>query len=61
MTDLIVILVLLAIIGFAAAYIIRAKKKGVKCIGCPAGANCAGKGGCSGQCSGCNGACGKHV
>lgn len=40
-----------AILGGAIVYLVRAKKKGVKCIGCPHGANCGGK--CSGQCTGC--------
>lgn len=33
------------IIGLATGYIIKAKKKGKKCIGCP--------GGCSSNCGGC--------
>lgn len=45
MTNLILIFVLLAVIIGAAAYIIRAKKRGQKCIGCP------------GDCSGCPGSC----
>ncbi|MBQ2841352.1 MAG: FeoB-associated Cys-rich membrane protein [Oscillospiraceae bacterium] len=44
MTDIIVVAVLLAILGAAAWYVIKAKKNGKKCIGCP--------GGCS-SCSGC--------
>ena len=40
MTDLIVILILLILIGAAVSYIIKAKKSGVKCIGCPAGGSC---------------------
>ena len=35
MTDIIVILVLLAIVGGAITKIVTEKKKGVKCIGCP--------------------------
>lgn len=42
MQDLIVLSVLLLLVGGASAYIIRAKKKGVKCIGCPAGGACPG-------------------
>ena len=42
MTDLIVILILLILIGAAVSYIIKAKKSGVKCIGCPAGGSCPG-------------------
>lgn len=37
MTNIIVILIILAIIGAAIAKIIIEKKKGVKCIGCPSG------------------------
>lgn len=35
------------IVGVAVAYIVRAKKKGVKCIGCPNGGKC---GSCGGNC-----------
>ena len=35
--------VLVAIIGGAVFYIVRAKRKGVKCIGCPAAKTCGGK------------------
>ncbi len=35
MADIIMIAVLLAIIGLAAGYVIRAKRSGKKCIGCP--------------------------
>ena len=58
MINLILILVLIAIVGGAAAYIAKEKKRGVKCIGCPDGAACAsGRGGCSGSCAGCSGSC----
>ena len=36
------------ILGGAAGYIYKAKKKGVKCIGCPQGSKC------SGNCPGCS-------
>lgn len=59
MGNIIVFLILALIIGVAVVYIVRAKKSGVKCIGCSAGGSCAcgsgtadGKGGCGG-CSGC--------
>lgn len=42
--NLIVIAVLLLILGGAIAYIIKEKKKGVRCIGCPAAGKCAAKG-----------------
>ena len=50
--DLLIIVLVTAIIAFAAGYIRRAKRRGVKCIGCPDGAKC------SGCCAGCKGACG---
>lgn len=46
MTDLIIVIILLGLIGAAVTYIVKAKKSGVKCIGCPAGSQCAHK--CSG-------------
>lgn len=62
MTNLIVFLMIAAIVGGAGRYIYRAKKRGVKCIGCPAGETC-GKGGghaCSGSCASCGGSCPYH-
>ena len=44
MADFIVAVILIAMIGGAVAYIIKAKKSGVKCIGCPAGGSCPGSG-----------------
>ena len=60
MTNMIIGLVLLLIIGGAVAYIIRAKKKGVKCIGCPDSGSCTGH--CNGACEAgsCNGSCHCH-
>lgn len=40
MDNAIVIAVLVLIVGAAAWYVIRAKKNGAKCIGCPSGCNC---------------------
>lgn len=40
LTDIIVTVVLVVILGSAIAYIIKSKKSGVKCIGCPSGCNC---------------------
>lgn len=40
MTDFIALLILVLILGLAVAYIIKAKRRGVKCIGCPVGGNC---------------------
>lgn len=40
MTDIIIIAALVIIIGAAAGYVIKAKKSGKKCIGCPHGGSC---------------------
>jgi len=48
MTDLIILAVLAAILIPAAVYIYKAKKRGDKCIGCPAAKNC---GGCDSGCA----------
>ena len=51
--DLIVLLVLVVVVGLVSWYLYRAKKKGIKCIGCPDGVKCAGRcDGCSGNCCG---------
>ena len=44
MADVFAVIVLAILIGGAVTYIVNAKKKGVKCIGCPAGGNCPGSG-----------------
>ena len=51
--DLIVLAVLAALVLGAAAYVVRAKKRGVKCIGCPSGGACSRHGGQEG--CGCKG------
>lgn len=38
--DYLLIAVLVLIIGGAVIYIVKAKKRGVKCIGCPAAGKC---------------------
>ena len=43
MADLIVIGVLLLAVGLAVTYIVKAKKSGRKCIGCPSGGACCNK------------------
>ena len=50
------IVLIFLVVGGAVTYIIKAKKSGQKCIGCPDSKNCS-SGGCSGGCSGCNGGC----
>ena len=57
--DFIAIGVILLIAGGAIFYIVKAKKSGKKCIGCPDadtfGSNRSG--GCSGNCGSCGGSC----
>lgn len=52
MENFIVIAVVLVILGCAIGYIVKAKEKGVKCVGCPYAETC-GKGTESCSCS-CN-------
>lgn len=40
MENFIVIMILLVIISLVLTYVIKAKKKGRKCIGCPDGCSC---------------------
>lgn len=49
--DYVIVGVIVLILGGVIVYLHKAKKKGVKCIGCPDGAKCAG------NCSGCSGNC----
>ncbi len=48
MKNIIIIAILLVIIGLAALYIYKAKKKGQKCIGCPHSGSCS-----ASNCAGC--------
>lgn len=43
MDNLIIILLVAAIIGIAIFYIIRSKKNGAKCVGCPYAKECSSK------------------
>ena len=52
MENIIIAVILLAIVGLAAGYVIKAKKSGRKCIGCPDSGCCGKKDGMS-ACSGC--------
>ena len=42
MADVMILIILALLIGGAVTYMIRAKRRGVKCIGCPAGGACPG-------------------
>lgn len=53
LTDIIVIAVIVLIVGAAVAYIVKAKRKGQKCIGCPYSSSCqSGKSNCGCGCDG---------
>ena len=54
MENVILIGVIGLILGLAAGYVYKAKKRGAKCIGCPDAKTC------SGNCGGCSCGCGKH-
>lgn len=57
MENIIIVAILIVIVGLAALYVYRAKKKGKKCIGCPDGCSCSAK---SGESScGCGCGCGE--
>lgn len=51
MTDLIVIGILIIIVGAAVVYIVKEKKRGTRCIGCPAAGNCPSRNGRHTRCS----------
>lgn len=51
--DYVIIAIVLLIIGGSVGYIISAKKRGQKCVGCPYSKTC------SGGCSTCSGDCGE--
>ena len=52
--EIIAIVAVVLVIGGAVAYIIKAKKSGRKCIGCPDSASChKNKGKCDGNCCHC--------
>ncbi|MBR2651057.1 MAG: FeoB-associated Cys-rich membrane protein [Clostridia bacterium] len=51
-SDIIAIVIILLIVGGAVAYIVKAKRSGRRCIGCPDSKTCSGNCGC------CGGSCG---
>ncbi len=61
MESFIVGLIIVAIVGAAVAYIVKEKKKGTRCIGCPMAGTCASGKKCSGSgdcgCSSYNDGC----
>lgn len=55
MENIIAVVVILAIVVLAARYVIKAKKSGRKCIGCPDSCHCGKNDGSSCGCGGCGG------
>ena len=54
--DILIIAVIVLILGSAIFFLRRAKKKGIKCVGCPDSSTCSGNcGNCSGSCGHCTG------
>lgn len=51
--DIVILVVILGILGFAGWFIYRSKKSGAKCIGCPSGGNCSGHCGGGESCTCC--------
>lgn len=47
MENFLIIAIVVLVVGLAALYIYKAKKKGKKCIGCPYASKCGGK--CNGD------------
>ena len=54
LVDYIILAIVAALAGLAIWAMIRSKKSGKKCIGCPDSCGCS-SGNCSGGCNGCNG------
>ena len=50
MADFIVVAILVAVVGFAIGYIVKANKNGAKCIGCPSAGSCGSNTACSCGC-----------
>ncbi len=61
LVDIIVIAAIVLIVGAALAYIIKAKKSGKKCIGCPDSCSCAAKDKKENKQGGCSSCCGCHI
>lgn len=60
MANIIAVLVIILLVGAAVAYIVKAKKRGVKCIGCPDSGHCSAAKNSKNVQSGCGCSCGCH-
>ena len=54
MKDIVITIVLVLVLALSVGYIVKAKKNGVKCIGCPSSNDCTGHCGCSCGCEDCS-------
>lgn len=54
MKDIVIVLVLIAVLALSIRYIVKAKKNGAGCIGCPSSGECGGNFSCSCGCNDCN-------
>lgn len=54
MINVVLVLIIIAIVGGALAYIRKEKKRGVRCVGCPDGGKCGGKCSCCIEDDGCD-------
>ena len=54
MENIIIVVILLAIVGLAAGYVVKAKKSGKKCIGCPSNCHCGKNDASCTDCPGCS-------
>lgn len=51
MADIILMGIVILLVGLAVSYIVKSKRSGVKCIGCPSGGSCPGRKAHGGLCS----------
>jgi hypothetical protein len=54
MKDIVIAVVLIAVLAMSIGYIVKAKKNGAKCIGCPSAKECGSNSSCNCGCNECN-------
>lgn len=59
MSNIVIVIILAVIVGTASVYLYQQKKRGVRCIGCPAGCSCEKSHKNESSDSGCSCGCGK--
>jgi hypothetical protein len=58
--DYVILAVIALVIGGAVFFMVKAKRSGKRCIGCPDSGKCSSAGGCTGDCACCSGPCGEQ-